>query len=325
MHSERLSKLEKFLFESKISNFELKALPVDASFRTYYKVVLGDGKVLLVMDCPIEHYSIEPFLAVTEILAKSKVRLAQIHSYDKQNGFILLECFKGGNICDVVTLENQSAIYRVLLDILVTIQKGVTQFNKLPIYDTEKHLAELEIYLDWYVDEKDRAKRTLFLKAWEKVFAALPIISPTFCHLDYHVENLMLVEPIEQFDISNIGVIDFQDARIASPIYDVVSLLEDARRDVSFEFAREMFAYYLNLRPEISLEDASIHYHILGAQRNMRILGVFARKAKRDGDNNYLQYLPRLRKYLAHDLMLPSLAEVRELYGNFERDVDSVN
>ena len=109
----------------------------------------------------------------------------------------------------------------------------------------------------------------------------------------------------------SLGILDFQDAVIGSPIYDIVSILEDAREDVDFEFANEIFEYYLSHMPHINRDDARLAYDILGAQRNIRILGVFARKKIRDGSDNYLHLIPRVLKYVERDLTNPALHEVK--------------
>ena len=319
MLSNRIVAIEEFLQQCNLQDYYLKQLPADASFRQYYKVIKAGERELLLMDCPPEHYTINPFLLVAGMLSDLGARVPKIYEYDEHQGFVLLECFAGPIIGTILDKDNLTLIYKTLLEILIAIQQNFTRHAQLEIYTPEKYLEELEIYLNWYVTDQDHILRAEFINRWHEVIASLPIITPTFCHLDFHVENLMLVSgDVSDISRSNVGIIDFQDARIASPIYDVVSLLEDARFELSTEYAQELFSYYLSLRPELDLEDASIHYHILGAQRNMRILGVFARKAKRDNDHKYLNYMPRLRNYLQHDLTLPALTNIRDIYQRFE-------
>ena len=113
---------------------------------------------------------------------------------------------------------------------------------------------------------------------------------------DYHAENIM-------FRGNNpLGLLDFQDALIGSPLYDIVSILEDARCDVEPELRDKAFSHYLTLNPNINPDQANIEYRILAAQRNFRILGVFARKSIRDNHHEYLQYIPRVLGYLKYDL-----------------------
>ena len=110
--------------------------------------------------------------------------------------------------------------------------------------------------------------------------------------------------------INKLGLLDFQDALIGSPLYDLVSILEDARIDIPRDFALECVQYYA-LAKNIDPEDALINYHILGAQRNLRILGIFARKYIRDKDDTYLQYIPRVLKYLEYDVSHPALEPLK--------------
>ncbi len=113
-----------------------------------------------------------------------------------------------------------------------------------------------------------------------------------------------------------IGLLDFQDAMLSHPSYDLVSLLEDARYDVPEDLRDNMIDYYLSLQPHLDKESFLLAYHILGAQRNSRILGYFARKKLRDGDDKYMKFVPRVRKYLMNDLAHPALQRLRPLYND---------
>jgi aminoglycoside/choline kinase family phosphotransferase len=123
---------------------------------------------------------------------------------------------------------------------------------------------------------------------------------------DYHAENIMLLDDGEQ------GIIDFQDALVGHPAYDLVSLLQDARRDVRPELEADMLAYYLTVANPGPDFDA--HYALLGAQRNTKIIGIFTRLWKRDGKERYLSFLPRMWGLLERDLSHPALANVKQWF-----------
>ena len=170
-------------------------------------------------------------------------------------------------------------------------------------------LKELEIFTDYYVAISTENKNT-YLNIWTDLLKALPNLGSVITLRDYHVQNLMHLT--DRQGIQSLGILDFQDAVIGSPIYDIVSILEDAREDVDFNFAQEIFEYYLDQMPHINRDDAYLAYDILGAQRNIRILGVFARKKIRDGSDNYLHLIPRVLGYVERDLQNPALDKVKD-------------
>jgi aminoglycoside/choline kinase family phosphotransferase len=125
----------------------------------------------------------------------------------------------------------------------------------------------------------------------------------------YHADNLMWLA--ERKAEQAVGLLDFQDALIGCPAYDLVSLLEDARRDVSPSLQKEMIEYYLSKSAIKDVQAFDTAYAVLGAQRNSKIVGIFARLAIRDTKPRYLGYLPRVWKHLEHDLSHPALAELK--------------
>ena len=128
---------------------------------------------------------------------------------------------------------------------------------------------------------------------------------------DYHVENIMYLESYK--GIKSLGLLDFQDAIIGSPIYDVISVLEDARIKVPRAFALDCLKYFATEK-KLELPDVLVDYHILGAQRNLRILGVFARKYIRDKNSNYLRYIPLVLEYLNYDLSHPIMLKLKNWF-----------
>mgnify|MGYP003667773950 FL=1 len=142
--------------------------------------------------------------------------------------------------------------------------------------------------------------------------------SPVTVMRDYHAENIMLL------DDGGFGLLDFQDALVGHPGYDLVSMLQDARRDVSDDLEQRMLAYYLADHDDAAAEIFRSHYALLGAQRNTKIIGIFTRLAVRDGKQRYLDFMPRMWRLLEKDLRHPALAPMADWFDrNIPADVRS--
>jgi len=301
----------------KSTEFKVYPLPADASFRTYDRVNY-QGKNFILMNSPPDHYNLAPFIKIAILLKDNKLLSPAIFQADEENGFLLLEDFGSISInqhlLDTPTTEKTKQIYSLIIELLVEVQKiECKPQDNLISYDLEILLKELELYTQWYIPYAQGAplndtRKYEFINIWEDVLNKLPKHKPCLILRDFHVENMML---LNNDGMSSIGLLDFQDAVIGNPLYDLVSVLEDARIEVLSEVRDKFLDYYLSLRHDISVHDGYLSYHILAAQRNLRILGVFARKAVRDGQENYLKYIPRLLNYLEHDLSHEALSPVR--------------
>jgi hypothetical protein len=174
---------------------------------------------------------------------------------------------------------------------------------------------ELQVFFDWYVPytgNKWTCEQIAELDyLWSEALNQHIIMPFTLILRDFHLENMMYLGTGLQ-----IGLLDFQDALYGCPIYDLVSVLEDARFDVPRDFALGLidnFTRYKNWDKDVVL----LNYHLLGAQRNCRILGVFARKFLKENNSNYLQYLPRVKKYLQYDFTHPILHKIKRFCQNY--------
>jgi len=309
---DRPSKKQRFIESYIQSWYNLEPMTGDASFRKYDRIKTPITTYVL-MDSPPEHYSTKPFEQIANWLIENKLYAPQIFHKDIENGFLLLEDF-GDILLQHVLEEDRKAHYIRAMDLLIELH-NITPPSWLPYYSNEILLKELEVFTDYYLPycnlSNDGVKQQ-YLQIWKDVLEKLPDLGMVVSLRDYHVQNLMHIE-----STGSLGILDFQDAVIGSPIYDVVSILEDAREDVDFEFAEEIFEYYLSQMPHINAQDARLAYDILGAQRNLRILGVFARKKIRDGSDNYLHLMPRVIKYIIRDFKNPILDEVRKWHENY--------
>lgn len=285
-----------FLQKAGLEDYQLIPLPVDASFRSYYRVQAKD-KSFILMDAPPEQESIEDFIDIAQILSFHKFRAPEIFHTDLENGFLLLEDFGQVRIKDrLLELPQQEAdIYEGVVRLLSDLQNNV-RADHLNEQSLDLLISGIKTYVDWYFklegEELSDEEKDLYLEKWSDLLSALPDLGQVIVLRDFHVENLMCLADGE------IGILDFQDAVLGHPAYDLVSVLQDARHDVSEDLEQKMIDLYLQLNPQLDKEQFLFSYNILGAQRNSRILGIFARKSLRDGQDKYLEFMPRVQGYL---------------------------
>jgi hypothetical protein len=263
------------------------------------------------MDAPPPHEDPRPFIAVAEWLAEAGLSAPAILGRDLERGLLLIDDFGDDRLREALDEApgRERALYEVATDLLVHLHR-LPAMQGLKTHGLEHWLSELTLFTDWYCPavgvEPD-------LPGWEAAWRAVlaPVdgdgLGPVTVLRDYHAENIMLVAG--RGGISGFGLLDFQDAVCGHPAYDLVSVLEDARRDVSPSVERAMIDRYVKATgqgPEF--EHA---YWALAAQRNCRILGVFTRLWRRDGKPGYRKFQPRMWGLLERDLTHPELAPVR--------------
>ncbi|MCC7252888.1 tRNA (adenosine(37)-N6)-threonylcarbamoyltransferase complex ATPase subunit type 1 TsaE [Hyphomicrobium sp.] len=267
---------------------------------------------------------VRPFVAVASALLAAGLSAPEIYATDLERGFLVLEDF-GGRVfgAEIAKDASQAELWRAATDTLlvlsrvsvpdaITLPDGTT--HRVPPQDTNVLGIEVELLPDWYwpavygqpIPADVRAE---FMSAWESLFARLLAGPKGWVLRDFHSPNLVWLP--ERDGARRAGLLDFQDALQGPPAYDLVSLLEDARVDVPAALEDELLAYYLDARraePAFDGDAFRFAYAVLGVQRNTKILGIFARLAKRDGKRTYLRHIPRLWRYLARGLAHPELA-----------------
>jgi aminoglycoside/choline kinase family phosphotransferase len=295
---------------------EARILPLagDASFRRYFRVVAGDRRAVL-MDAPPPHEDPRPFVAIASWLEGVGLTAPRVLAADLEQGLLLLDDFGDARMRE--TLDSDPAVeqelYQTAVDVLVHLHDHPPMAGLQP-HGIAEWLAELRLFPDWYasavgldpidVDEWDAA--------WREVLGPVAAdgLAPVTVLRDYHAENVMLLDG--RGGIGRFGLLDFQDALAGHPAYDLVSVLEDARRDVSPKLEREMIdRYRQRTGADERFERA---YWTLAAQRNTRILGVFCRLWKRDGKERYKQFQPRMWGLLERDLAQPELEPLRQWF-----------
>lgn len=276
--------------------------------------------------------SVRPVLFITKILRTAGLSAPAIYAHDEEAGFILQEDFGTDMIA-----QNGMPVperYEVAVSILAHLHgydwPSAVQddaFGSLTIadYDGEAYIVELEQFLDWYVPHQTRKMlsaraREDFLANWLMVLDAHILAHPRVWTLrDYHSPNLFWLAHRE--GLAKIGIIDIQDTVMGHPAYDVASLCQDARASVGEALELELLGAYVRARhgrnPHFDMADFAKAYKILGAQRCLKILGVFTRLERRDGKAQYLAHLPRVKQYLLRNLSHPALAPVASWFASF--------
>jgi aminoglycoside/choline kinase family phosphotransferase len=280
------------------------ALAGDASARRYERL-RGGPRPAILMHCPPQ-ISVESFLHVANWLHRWRMSAPKVIAADAESGQVLLEDL-GDDLFSRVLAQggDERALYAAAVDLLVFLQSQAPP-DDLPTYDDAWLLREASLLPEWYAPD---APADDYRAIWEKLLPRARVGGAGFVYVDYHADNLLWLP--EREGHARIGLLDFQDARLGPPAYDLVSLLEDARRDVPPDLARAMVERYLAARPDLDSQAFRAAYALLGAQRNAKILGLFSRLARRDGKPAYLSLLPRVAGHLKRDLEHPLLAPLR--------------
>ncbi len=292
---------------------QILPLAGDASFRRYFRVVDGDRQAVL-MDAPPPHEDPRPFIAVAEYLCALGLNAPTIFARDLEQGLLLIEDFGDVRLRETVDeqLHKESDYYAGVTDLLVHLHAR-PPMDGLPVHGLEQWLDEVMLFADWYCPALDlEIDRDGFRAAWEAALAPVEHdgLQRVTVLRDFHAENIMLVAG--QDGVAHFGLLDFQDALVGHPAYDLASVLEDARRDVTPSVEAAMLDRYIAATGQG--EAYRNAYWALAAQRNTRILGVFVRLWKRDGKPGYRQFQPRMWGLLERDLQHPALVPVRQWF-----------
>jgi N-acetylmuramate 1-kinase len=300
------AQIAQFLESAGWGGASVNALDGDASFRRYFRIRSTFGQHAMLMHAPPPHEDPKPFLDVTHYLLSNAFRAPNIYAEDMALGFLLIEDFGDRRMREHIDANpgDELGIYEHAVTTLTELAKAPVA--DVPPYDMAAYRREVRLLSEWYLPamgiDFDAAE---YDALWTE--ALLPIAGPEWRTVtvlrDYHAENIMLLDDGAQ------GLIDYQDALAGHPAYDLVSILQDARRDVSPELETKMLDHYTDLTG-VGAEFRS-HYALLAAQRNTKIIGIFTRLWHRDGKARYLDFLPRMWGLLERDLAHPELAELK--------------
>ena len=307
--------IDSFLQNAGWSGATIDPIPGDASFRRYFRIADGDRKAMLMFAPPPEEDP-KPFLHVAKWLSDNNHRAPAIYGEDAAAGWVLIEDFGNDRMRDWLDVNpsGEIASYRAAIDALVALHQS--DAGPFPSYDMRTYQREAGLLTEWYCPAMGLEVDTAgYVTAWEETLAPMMPrqASGVTVLRDYHAENIMLLSPGPD-GTGKQGLIDFQDALAGHPAYDLVSLLQDARRDVSEALERTMLDHYIAQAK--AGPDFEADYARLGAQRNAKIVGIFTRLDKRDGKSHYLDFIPRVWNALERDLKHPALAPVAAWFAS---------
>ena len=291
----------------------IQPLAGDASFRRYFRVVDGQRSAVL-MDAPPPLEDVRPFVAVAEWLSTVGLSAPEILARDMKRGLLLLGDLGDWRLREMLD-ENPSRereLYELATDVLVHLHSNPPMEGLRP-HGLDQWLEELKLFTEWYCPALDVSVDVEgYRTAWTEVLEPVGRdgLGPVTVLRDYHAENLMLLQG--RGGIRHFGLLDFQDAVAGHPAYDLASVLEDARRDVPPEIERRMIDRYVAAKGHGDAFERA--YWPLAAQRNTRILGVFARLWKRDNKPHYTAFQPRVWGLLERDLARAELEPVRRWF-----------
>ena len=295
------------LFPRQHHEQELRIEPAsaDASFRRYFRVTLENGDTRIVMDAPPEHEDCRPFLHVATLFRDAGVHVPEVFAQDLEQGFLLLSDLGNTTYLNVLDATTAPALYRDANAALVDIQRA-SRAGVLPAYDRALLERELNLFPDWYVAQHlgltlDAPQTAALRNVFETLLANNLAQPQVFVHRDYHSRNLMVIDGAYP---ANPGIIDFQDAAYGPITYDLVSLYRDAyitweeERELDFVIRYWEMAKKAGLPVSPDFDAFYRDYEWMGAQRQIKVLGIFARLYHRDGKDGYLKDMPRVMAYL---------------------------
>ncbi len=351
--SERADAVRDFLDRAGWGEAVVTPLPGDASTRRYARLALAGRKAML-MDQPqgAETPTAPPgageearralgynavarlagadcarFAAAADWLRGHGLAAPQIHAADHGQGFVLLEDLGDALFAEVLADgSNEKELYERAVEVLAKIHAGDAPASLSPNkplfdYDLTALIAETDLLIEWFLplalDRKATDQETAEHRSlWRAVLSNIAKNRRVFVHRDFHAQNLLWLP--ERSGVSRVGLIDFQDAVAGSQAYDLISLIEDARRDVRPQIAEAATAHYLAMMRAqgtgVNEQEFRHEMAVMAAQRNAKIVGIFARLYRRDGKARYLAFLPRVWAYLERDLQHPALADLRAWY-----------
>ena len=347
LRADRIATIRRFLDATAFASAERRRIRGDASTRCYERLTLGDQRAIL-MNAPrrpdgpavrdgkpysaIAHLAedIVPFVGMANGLRHLGLSAPQIYEAEIPDGLLIIEDLGSE---PVVAGDPPAPIehrYRTAVDVLIALHShelaraipvAPNVSHRLPYYDMDAYLIEVELLSDWYLPRRGAAiadeTRAAYVALWRQALEIAIEAKPTWVLRDFHSPNLLWLR--ERHDLARVGLLDFQDAVIGPAAYDLASLLQDARVDVPELMEVALLGYYIKKRgesdPQFDPAEFIRIYATLAAQRASKILGIFARLDRRDHKPQYLRHIPRVWGYLQRSLAYPTLAALKDWYG----------
>jgi len=312
-------KTHAFLSSTGWNSAACEPLTGDVSARRYFRL-RKDTQSAILMDASRALETVAPFVRIDEHLIQLGFSAPAILARNDAKGLLLLEDF--GDATFAHSLDDQTEpekLFTLATDVLIALHQHPRAIpHGLRAYHPEKMLEDVELFLDWRTPGIPETGRAEFRKVWREVLPAAHQVPASLLLRDYHVANLMLLPG--RADIRQAGLLDFQDAYQGPVTYDLVSLLEDARRDVPEGLQEKMAARYLAQFPALDRDAFETSLAILAALRHTRVLAIFERLSRHEGKHNYKQlHSPRVERLLQKALCHPMLAHLKRWFDQYAR------
>ncbi len=321
MNPSRTLLIDTFLKKSGWGGIRRLPLATDASFRRYERLQRS-GESIILMDAPPPNEDTRAYIAIARHLRQLGLSAPEVILADEKDGLLLIEDLGNDTYSRVLAGGgDERALYTLALDVLIELHKMPLRTAVPPglsRYDNTRLLQETLLFTDWYLPAVTGNKtpddtRQTYSEAWLDVLGPVHAQPQTLVLRDYHRDNLLYLP--DRDGVKACGILDFQDA-VSGPIaYDVVSLLEDARRGIDDGLATDLLERYFAAFAELDRDDFRAAYAILGAQRHAKVIGIFTRLDQRDGKPAYLEHLPRVWTLLEKSLEHPALAPVADWFN----------
>jgi len=310
----------------------------DASARKYFRL-RKENRSSVLMDASQLLEIVAPFLRIGEHLWQLGFSAPAILARDETNGLLLLEDFGDATFAQLlekarrsrgneaqtssniepphVGSYNSEQLFALATDVLITLHRQPRAIpENLRAYSPEKMLEDIELFLEWRTPGISETGEAEFRKVWREVLPVAHQVPASLLLRDYHVANLMLLP--DRAGVRQAGLLDFQDAYQGPVTYDLVSLLEDARRDVPEDLKQKMLGRYLAQFPSLDRDAFETSLAILAALRHTRVLAIFERLSRREGKHDYRRlHSPRVERLLQTALRHPMLAGVKRWFAQF--------
>ncbi len=313
--TDRAAAIERFLATTEWRHARRMPLPSDASFRRYIRLAGGPGAALL-MDAPPPHENVAAFMRVARHLAALGLSAPKLYAADEAQGFLVIEDFGEDTYARRLAAgADEDELYALAIDVLIALHRApAAGAIDVPAYDEARLIDAAGLLIDWFLPAMTgrptpQAAAEDFRAAWRSVMPLRLGTPQTLALRDFHIDNLMIVAG--QSGVRRCGLLDFQDAMRAPAAYDLVSLIEDARRDVAPALRAAMLARYRAAFPALDEAAFRASLAVMGAQRHARVIGVFTRLWRRDGKPRYLHHIPRVWRLLEGAVRHPGLLPVK--------------
>jgi len=319
----RALEISGFLEQSGWGDGDIMPFMADFSPRRYARLEKADGKTAILMDADPDQKT-PSFVEMAELLRPLRLSSPQIYAAWPERGLVLMEDFGRNNFGRMLDKGVEAKpLYRRAIDVLVELHKNFVAVDyrqlDLPAFGGALFASQVELFLDAYFPylhgrEADKDEAESFRSAWKEALHGIEALPQSLLLRDYMPDNLM--DMPDRADAQSVGILDFQDAGLGPIAYDIASLCEVVRRDGGDQLLDEMIGYYHEkAKPALPLEDLRRTCRVLAAQRHMRILGIIVRNVARTGQNEKLQYLPRIKDYLNFLMQNEALMPLKKWCG----------